>query len=36
MVLAAYYTVLMTACVVIAGSLAASRIRLLRDRRTRP
>jgi hypothetical protein len=36
MLLGMYYTVLMTACAVSAGSLAASRIRLLRERRTRP
>jgi hypothetical protein len=35
MLLALYYTVLITACAVITGSLTASRIRLLRERRTR-
>lgn len=35
MLFAAYYTVLMTATAIITGSLVASRILLLRDRRTR-
>lgn len=33
MLVAAYYTLLFMACAIIAGSLIASRIRLLRHRR---